>query len=750
MLRLIVSEKPSMGHAIARALNIHKSGQGFIQNNEVIITWCIGHLVEALAPEDYNLSLKQWRMDSIPFFPDVFKYAPIESTKKQYDIVTSLMNREDVSEIINATDAGREGELIFDLVYQLSGTNKPVLRFWTSSLTEKAIKEAYQKMKPSEAYKGLRDAARCRQEADWLVGINCTRAQTLAQRKIGGAGVYSVGRVQTPTLALIVNRDIEIKSFIPKDFWTLSATFLSQNGSYKGKWFNQKEGKENDRFSHKQEAQEMANMLNGQPGKVISLKSSIEKKRPELLYDLTTLQKEANKRFGFTADHTLKIAQTLYEAKLISYPRTSSRHLTNADALMIPNWIKAISQGQFQNLHQFVVDLRKRWPVRLDKRFVSDKDVDDHTAIVPTENPAMGLSSDQASIYELIARRLLAAHWPNRLEAKTIITTKVVTETFNTIGTIVKALGWTEVDPPHRRNKIDSQINKDEENEESQELEKNGNLPKIDNNEKVETSELCVKLGKTSPPKRMTEGDLLGAMQSAGKELSDEAIKGALKDCGLGTPATRASIIETLIKRDFIKRNRNVLQSTPKGVELISSIQVESLKSPQLTGEWEAQMECIRRGDIMRDSFMRDIHKFVKDVVSQIKMTANKNKYHLNSKTNSCPKCGAKLLYSHDENGNYYAQCSASDQTSSCSVFYQINSNHSPLEFCQYCSGPIQTTNKGIKRCAICNKWTNDLNLNFIELDTCSSCGKTMCIIPSTTAGDYFQRCSKCGVLKPM
>ena len=248
MIRIIISEKPSMGRAIATALGIQGTGRSFIQGNDVIVTWCVGHLVTAIDPEGYDPALKSWRLDTVPFFPEQFRYAPIEATKDQYAVVAKLMTRDDVADVVNATDAGREGELIFDLVYRLSGCKKPVKRFWTSSLTDNAIREAYARMKPGDSYNGLRDAARSRQEADWLVGLNCTRAQTLVMRRSGGDGVYSIGRVQTPTLALLVNRELEITDFVPKDFWTLIATFQAAGGTYRGKWFRKEDKKDQDRF----------------------------------------------------------------------------------------------------------------------------------------------------------------------------------------------------------------------------------------------------------------------------------------------------------------------------------------------------------------------------------------------------------------------------------------------------------------------------------------------------------------------
>ncbi len=519
-----------MGRAIAAALGIQGSGRSAIQGQGVIVTWCLGHLVEALAPEGYDPALKQWRLEPLPFFPEAFRYAPIEATKDQYQTVAGLMTRADVDEIVNATDAGREGELIFDLVYRLAGADKPVLRFWTSSLTDEAIREAYGRMKPGESYKGLRDAARCRQEADWLVGINCTRAQTLAQRRAGGEGVYSVGRVQTPTLALMVNRELEIQNFVPKDFWTLWAQFQAAAGGYRGKWFR----KEGDRFDTEAEAVAMAEALAGKPGKVASVSARTEKKKPELLYDLTALQKEANKRFGFTAEHTLEVAQGLYEGKLISYPRTNSRCLTEADALKIPGWIKAIGQGQLAALQPFVDDLRKRWPVRLDKRFVNDKEVEDHTALVPTESPARTLQGDPLRIYELIARRFLAAHWPDRIEAKTTIITRIDKETFKTTGTVVKALGWSEVDPPHGRPRKAKETEPEE--TEAEPDEDSGTLPVVAKDERVETADLAAQGRQDHPAQAHVRGGPAGGDAERGQGAGRRGAEGGDEGLRPGHP----------------------------------------------------------------------------------------------------------------------------------------------------------------------------------------------------------------------
>ncbi|MCE1229086.1 MAG: DNA topoisomerase 3 [Firmicutes bacterium] len=739
MVRLILAEKPSMGRAIASALGLQGSGRSFIQQGDTLVTWCVGHLVEALGPDGYDPALKAWRMEGLPIFPAEFRYAPIAQTQEQYSVVARLLTREDVTDVVNATDAGREGELIFDLVYRLSGCEKPVLRFWTSSLTDDAIREAYGRMKPGEAYAGLRDAARSRQESDWLVGINCTRAQTLAMRRAGGEGVYSVGRVQTPTLAILVNREQEITQFVPKDFWTLWALFATPEGLYKGKWFTKVDGKEQDRFEREDEALAKAAALSGLAGTVASVTAKTEKKRPELFYDLTALQKEANKRFGFSAEHTLEVAQGLYERKLISYPRTNSRHLTEADAAKAPGWIKAIDQGQLEELRPFVADLRSRWPVKLDKRFVDDKEVEDHSALAPTETPAQRLEGDALKVYELIARRFLAAFFPERVEAKTTLVTRIAKDSFKTTGTVVKELGWSAVDPPHARPKKESKEEGDEGEDEA------GALPPVAKGQTVEVRELKPKAGKTSPPKRMTEGDLLAAMQGAGRELDDEALKGALKDCGLGTPATRASIIETLLKRGYVERKRTILQPTEKGIELIRGLKAESLTSPQLTGEWEARLERMRRGETARNDFMADVKAYVTDLVAQIKASAPARSQRVFGPViGPCPVCQNEL-HLRDWEGRHYAKCSGPQ----CPVSFDCDAEGKAVQACLHCQGPVRITKQGGRVCVACGRWQEE-EAAKPPAAPCPTCQRPMRVIPSTRRGDYFQRCAECGVTLPV
>jgi DNA topoisomerase-3 len=496
----------------------------------------------------------------------------------------------------------------------------------------------------------------------------------------------------------------------------------------------------------------MAAKLAGLPGQIASVTGKTEKKRPELLYDLTALQKEANKRFGFTAEHTLEVAQTLYESKLISYPRTNSRHLTEADAVKAPGWIKALAQGQLVDLRPFVEDLRARWPVKLDKRFVDDKEVEDHSALVPTENPAKNLSGDGLKLYELIARRFLAAFFPERVEAKTTLITKIAKETFKTTGTVVKELGWSAVDPPHGRPKKETKKAKDadseaEEPETEEPDEDAGTLPLVVKGQEVDTRKLVPKAGKTSPPKRMTEGDLLAAMQGAGRELDDGELKGAMKDCGLGTPATRASIIETLLKRLYAARKRNILQPTDKGIELIRGLRAESLKSPQLTGEWEARLERMRRCETPREAFMGDVKTFVSDLVGQIKAAAPAtSKRVFGPVIGPCPACGAELRL-RDWEGKHYAKCSGAE----CRVSFDCDDKGQSAILCRFCQGPVRTTKSGAQVCMACNRWQEEKKLEGSpEPPPCATCGQPMRVIPSTRKGQFFLRCGGCDITQPV
>ena len=756
-MRLIVAEKPSMGRAIAQALGLAGSGRNAITGQGLAVTWCVGHLVEALSPEGYDPGLKQWRLESLPILPEAFQYAPIERTKDQYATVAGWLNRAEVTEVVNATDAGREGELIFDLVYRLSGCTKPVKRLWTSSLTEEAIREAFQGMKPGEAYAGLRDAARSRQEADWLVGMNATRAQTILMRRTGGDGVYSVGRVQTPTLAILVNRELELRDFKPQAFWTLLGRFAVAEGGWTGKWQKVADGETVERFRTEAEARELAARLEGKPAKVTAVQAKTEKKAPELLYDLTALQKTCNQRFGWSAEHTLEIAQALYEKKVLSYPRTASRHLTKADAAKASRWLKALSEGQFDELQPFIQELRKRWPVELGKRFVDDAQVEDHHALVPTEVAARNLSGDEAALYLLVARRFLAAHWPERIIARTTVITEADGETFKATGSVIKQIGWAEVDPPAKRvskakeAKAAEPLPEGEEPESPEEEDEDQGLPPLKKGQAADVKGYDVKEGKTTPPKRLSEADLLSAMQGAGRFVDDEALKGALKDRGLGTPATRAAVIETLLQRGYVERKRNVLIPTDKGIALIQAIPDERLKSPQLTGEWEAKLESMRRGEALRDGFMGEIRAFVSDLMGTLKGAASQaarsgpRKPVTGPEIGSCPRCASPLRLRTWE-GRTYARCDGAKDPE-CPVAFDCDEAGAPRLRCEACQGPVREEKSGRKVCLACHR---EQGLNAPLPTPCPTCGRARRVIPSTRKGQWFLRCGDCGVSEAM
>lgn len=809
-MRLVVAEKPSMARAIAEALGITGRGrsslQGEVDGQKVMVTWCVGHLVETAEPEAYGA--KQWSFANLPILPERFQFRTIPQTEEQFLAVKGLLLRPDVTEVVNATDAGREGQLIFHLTYDLAECTKPVLRLWTSSLTEEAIRQAWKNLKDEAEFQGLTEAARCRQEADWLVGINCTRAQTLVAQALGKQGVHSIGRVQTPTLAMIVNRELERRSFVPKEFWTLIAQFRAQDGRlYRGKWFKPgqegeaqaksagqeppakavkgsgeakssndakltKEAKEAakdaakadepyERFDTPQAAEAMRQRLLGQPAKVVKVEARQEKKKPELLYDLTALQREANKRFGYTAEQTLEIAQTLYEAKLISYPRTNSRHLTDDDAAKAPAWLGVLDRGPYAAYVQQILQMGKNGvPPKLTGRFVDTKQVEDHHALVVTDkvpkyrDGELDLPTDQARIYDLIARRLLAAWFPERIEQKTTVITAVTprdtgdSELFRTTGTVLKELGFSAVDAAPRR------PSKGEEDTDAE-------LPPLKKGEAVATEAIDLKTGKTTPPKALSEADLLAAMQGAGRELDDEALKGALKDRGLGTPATRANIIETLIKRDYIGRERNNLVATEKGIDLIQTIQVAALKSPEMTGQWEATMEQIRRGQAQRSEFMAQIKGFVRDQVDALRGAGVRTRVasqvaarqtgpavdpqRSTEKPMDCPACGSPLV-EKSFNGVSQWRCSGL-QRPDCRVGWSVGSDGEPLDGrCAWCHSPRRRDRSGKLQCLHCGR-PAELEAGqppMPPLLSCSRCRQLARLLWSPKKSAWLQRCDRC------
>lgn len=641
-----------MGRDVAAALGATRRGEGFIEGSNDIITWCVGHLVELDDPESYDPKLKQWRMDTLPILPESFKYHPSERTKDQFGVIRELLKRKDVETVVNAADAGREGELIFDLVYTLSGCRKPVQRLWISSLTSDAIIEGFKKLKPAQEYKGLRDSAHARQQADWLVGMNATRAQTIKARQAGHDGVYSLGRVQTPTLALIVGRDHEISTFVPINYYEVAADFKALSGNYRGIWFN----KDGSRFDKKDDAESIASRVTEKRGQIEKVEKKGFRERPPLLYDLTALQRAANARYSFSAAHTLEIAQSLYEKKFITYPRTSSRHLSKSVNAEIKEHVEAARIGPYV---EFIEAILSKGKVSLTARHVDDKKVTDHHAVIPTKQRinAQSLSNDEKRIYDLIVRRFLAAFYDDAELERTTIVTGVEGERFITRGTVVLKAGWRAVDQVGREKKAD------EDNEDAE-------LPPVKAQEIVVTLKAEVLSKQTKAPPRFTESSLLGAMETAGKKVEDEELRLAMKDSGLGTPATRASIIETLLKREYIAREKKSLVATPKGIALIKMLPSTLLKSAELTGSWEQKLSRMARREYARDQFIREVKDMVCGLVTQIAKsqlepgTVQQQRKAVSRPEGAlnCPKCKienrAGFLLERDSSNGKFMVCS--------------------------------------------------------------------------------------------
>jgi DNA topoisomerase-3 len=603
-MRLIITEKPSMGRDVAAALGATRRGEGYLEGKDDIITWCIGHLVELDDPETYDPKFKSWRMETLPIIPGEFKYHASERTLDQFKVIKTLLGRDDVTTVVNAADAGREGELIFDLVYTLARSRKPVERLWISSLTRDEIIAGFNRLKPASEYTGLRDSARSRQQADWLVGLNATRAQTIKARGAGHDGVYSLGRVQTPTLALIVGRDEEIANFVPTNYYEVIADFESAAGAYRGTWFD----KSGSRFDHKDAAEAVVFKVKDKPGAVEKVEKKASKERAPLLYDLTALQRAANARYAFPAARTLELAQTLYEKKFITYPRTSSRHLSTSVNQELKGHVEAAGVGPYV---KFIETILARGTPKLTSRHVDDKKVTDHHAVIPTKQriEPNALAPDEKRVYDLVVRRFLAAFYPDAELERTTITTAVEGERFITRGTVVLKAGWREVDPPGRedRKKTDGE-------DEAEDAE----LPPVSAKQAVETKNVEAVAKQTKAPPRYSESSLLGAMETAGKKVEDEELRLAMKDSGLGTPATRAAVIETLLKREYITRDKKSLTATPKGIAVIKLLPSQLLKSAELTGSWEQKLARMARGEYARDAFMGEVKVMVTELVGQI------------------------------------------------------------------------------------------------------------------------------------
>jgi DNA topoisomerase-3 len=643
---LIVAEKPSVARDIVNALPgpFQAPKDTYWESDDMIVTFAVGHLVGLKDPEAYDEKFKRWRMDDLPIVPDKFELEPRDAkSKKQLTAIHKLMQRDDVDRIVNACDAGREGELIFSYIYELAGVDKPVDRLWISSMTKQAIKDGFAKLRPGSEMGSLEAAARSRSEADWLVGMNATRAATLRGRAWVG-GVVSLGRVQTPTLAMIVKREREIQAFTPEPYWLVHATF---DPRYAGLWF---EGDETRIFGDPERAPAIAAKVTGKDGVVESVERKEQKEIAPLLYDLTSLQRDANGRFGFSARRTLQAAQSLYEGKkAITYPRTSSRYLSGD---MVPQ-LKPTAETllpieDYAKAARFVLDLAEL-PL---KRVVNDARVSDHHAIIPTdiEHDLGDFTPDERRIFDLVAKRFLAAFHPPARYQRTTVITVVEEERFRTRGKITLEPGWRGVyGLESEEEKIARQAEEGADGDES-----SAEIPPLEQGDTVRCVEAEVEAKETKPPPRYTEATLLSAMETAGKLIDDEELREAMKDSGLGTPATRAETIEALIRREYVERVGKDLQPTPKGLQVITMLEEHKITSPELTGDWEHRLADIEHGNGDRRAFMSDVAGFTDEIVKQIAALDKEKLRPVRVELGLCPRCGAETGEIIKENSRAY------------------------------------------------------------------------------------------------
>lgn len=602
---LVIAEKPSVARDLAGALPGSFKGskdKTHLEGDDYLITWAVGHLVRLAEPDAYDEKLRKWRYADLPIIPEQFKLVPNdERAAKQLKAIHRLMADDDVELVINACDAGREGELIFAYVYDVAPVKKPVQRLWLSSMTKGAIKDAFEQLRPGEEMKLLEAAARSRSEADWVVGMNATRAASIRLRAAFD-GAVSLGRVQTPTLALVARREEEIRAFKPEPYWLVEAKFAATGERlYSGRYLGGK------RLPNEAEAAAIVEACSKRPGEITKLEKKEEREKPQLLYDLTTLQRHANTMFGFSAKRTLGAAQRLYEEhKALTYPRTNSRFLTGDMVSEIKPTAEMIGHSpQYKRAAEYVIGLESL-PLQ---RVVNDKKVQDHHAIIPTnsEHNLAKMGSDELKIYDLVTKRFLGVFHPEAVFERTRVETTIEEHVFRTSGRRLVEAGWRAA----YGEEVDAPAGEDDSGGDQQ-------LPKLEQGESVETREIEWMRKETQPPRRYTDASLLGAMETAGKEIEEAEVREAMKDSGIGTPATRASIIERLVDVGYIERDARALVATEKGIQVIRLLDGHALTSAALTGDWERRLGLIERGEDTRPAFMSDIASFTTETIQEL------------------------------------------------------------------------------------------------------------------------------------
>ncbi len=672
---LLIAEKPSVGQDLARVLKgPFQKKEGYLEGPEDVVTWAVGHLVQLAEPDEYDPKYKRWKMEDLPIVPEHFKLVVRdERSRKQMSVVSAQLGRDDVDLVVNACDAGREGELIFAYLFEKAKGDKPVKRLWLSSMTNAAMKEALSSLRPSEELASLEQAARSRSEADWIVGMNATRAATIRLRS-SFDGAVSLGRVQTPTLAIVARREEEIKAFKPEPYWLVDAKFvadpLAEAGgdggaggggaggdgegeldggadaerSYRGRFH----AGTKPRIATEAEATAIVEACKGKTARITKLEKKEQREKAPMLYDLTTLQREANTRYGFSAKRTLAAAQRCYEEhKALTYPRTNSRYLTKDMVAEIKPTAELVgSRKEYAQAAKYVLGL----DVLPLGRVVNDAKVTDHHAIIPTKSKhdLDRMGSDDKRIYDMVARRFLAVFHPEAVFENTRVETTVPAGgderdggyVFRTRGKLLLVPGWRGVyDESSAASAAKASTKAEGEEDEGAEEQ----LPKLEQGEQVQTREIESARKETKPPRRYSDASLLGAMETAGKLVDDDELREAMKDSGIGTPATRAAIIERLITVGYIERDGRSLVATEKGVNVIRLLNEHALTSPGLTGDWESRLGKIERGEDSREKFMADIAGFAKETISELDEKL-KDVRIPRASLGPCPVCGHEIM----------------------------------------------------------------------------------------------------------
>ncbi|HYD56151.1 MAG TPA: DNA topoisomerase III [Burkholderiales bacterium] len=625
--KLIIAEKPSVAADIARALGGFTRKGDYFESDEYVLSSAVGHLLELVVPEQYEVKKGKWSFAKLPVIPPHFELSPIERSEDRLNVLLRLMKRKDVAGLVNACDAGREGELIFRYLVQHAKVKKPIERLWLQSMTQQSIREGFSRLRPDKELLPLADAAKSRSEADWLVGINGTRAMTAFNSKEGGFYLTTVGRVQTPTLAILVEREDKIRAFTSRDYWEVHARFGAKAGEYAGRWFDPAHRKDEDgerrpeRIWNETQARAVVSACEGKIG-VATEETKPSTQLSPLLFDLTSLQREANGRFGFPARMTLSLAQALYEKhKVLTYPRTDSRALPEDYLVTVKDTLKEL--GQTDAFGTYARQIIKQGWVKPNKRVFDNTKISDHFAIIPTLQTPKQLNEAEQKLYDMVVRRFLAVFYPAAEFLQTTRVTAVGDHHFRTEGRVLRAPGWLAI--------YGRAIGEDAQT-----------LPAIEPRETVPVIEVVSQPHQTKPPPRYTEATLLSAMEGAGKLVEDDELREAMAAKGLGTPATRAAIIEGLIREEYVNREGRELVPTPKAFSLLFALHmlhIVELASPELTGEWEHKLKLIEQGKLSREEFMKQINDLVRKVVGIIKTGEIPDVVYATVPA-PCPKCG--------------------------------------------------------------------------------------------------------------